>query len=319
MSTTATEDREIVITRVIDAPRERVFRAWTDPAEIVRWWGPGGFTTTTREMDVSPGGVWRFVMHGPDGRDYPNRIVFDEVEPPERLTYTHAGEDDDEPVSFQTFVRFEAHEIGTKLTLRMRFPSAEARKRTIETYGAVEGGLETVARLAEHVAAAPGTGGHTLTVALPSGREIVMRRVFDAPRTLVFEAFSKPEHIRRWWGSRDFEMVRCEMDFRSGGTWRFVQRAPDGSEHPFKGEYREIVPPERIVQTFIYDVDGIREYPSLETATFTERDGRTVFTAHVLHASREARDGHLNAGMESGAAESFDRLAELVASMGGRR
>ena len=87
-------DREIVIARLIDAPRTRVFDAWTDPQQVVQWWGPRGFTTTTHKMEVRPGGVWRFVMHGPDGRDYQNKIVFIEVLKPERLVYRHAGEDE---------------------------------------------------------------------------------------------------------------------------------------------------------------------------------------------------------------------------------
>src|SRR5258705_101160 len=93
-------DREMLITRLFDAPRELVFGAWTDPERIANWWGPTGFTTTTSAMDVRPGGVWRFVMHGPDGRDYQNKIVYMEVVPPERLVYRHAGDDGTEPVNF---------------------------------------------------------------------------------------------------------------------------------------------------------------------------------------------------------------------------
>ena len=101
-------DREIVITRLIDAPRELVFDAWTDPEQVVQWWGPRGFTTTTHKMEVKPGGVWRFVMHGPDGRDYQNKITYLEIVPPERLVYRHGGDEDLEPVSFQTTVTFAA-------------------------------------------------------------------------------------------------------------------------------------------------------------------------------------------------------------------
>jgi uncharacterized protein YndB with AHSA1/START domain len=101
-------DREIVISRLIDAPRTRVFDAWTDPEQVVQWWGPRGFTTTTHKMAVKPGGVWRFVMHGPDGRDYQNKITYLEVVPPERLVYKHGGDEDLEPVSFQTTVTFAA-------------------------------------------------------------------------------------------------------------------------------------------------------------------------------------------------------------------
>lgn len=316
---TGTQDREIVVSRVYNAPPEVVWKAWTDPEQVVRWWGPIGFTTTTREMEVRRGGVWRFVMHGPDGRDYANRIVFDEVAPPERLVYTH---DDDteagvESINFRTTVTFERMGETTKLTMRMVFPTPEERERVAKEYGAVEGGLQTVNRLAEHLAATTGTSGDALVIALPSEREVILRRVFEAPRRLVFEAFTRPEHIRRWWGPRAYAMTVCEMDFRTGGSWRFVQRTPDGEEHPFTGVYKEIAPPERIVQTFIYDVEGIRDHVAVETITFDERDGRTILTNTVLHPSQQSRDGHIESGMEAGATETMDRLSELVAAMRG--
>ena len=101
-----TSDREIVMTRAFDAPRELVWNAWTDAKHIKQWWGPRGFTTTTHEMDVRPGGVWRFIRHGPDGTDYPNRIVYTEIVKPERLVYTHCGDAGAEDVQFQVTVSF---------------------------------------------------------------------------------------------------------------------------------------------------------------------------------------------------------------------
>jgi uncharacterized protein YndB with AHSA1/START domain len=144
---------------------------------------------------------------------------------------------------------------------------------------------------------------------------MVLTRVFDAPRRLVFEAYSKPEHVSRWWGPRNQTVIVCEMDFRPGGAWRFVLRGPDGQEHPFKGVYREIAPPERLVFTFIYDVPGIRDHEALETLVFEEHDGKTTLTSTIVHKTVEARDGHLHAGMEAGASETLDRLAELVQAM----
>jgi uncharacterized protein YndB with AHSA1/START domain len=154
-----------------------------------------------------------------------------------------------------------------------------------------------------------------LKVTLPSDREIRLTRAFDAPRRLVWEAITKPEHVARWWGLRGSTLTVCEMDFRPGGAWRFVLRGPDGQDHPFKGEYREVVPPERVVSTFIYDVEGIRDHESLETLTLDERDGKTTLSVTVLHKSKEARDGHLQSGMEFGAAQSYDRLAELLRTL----
>ena len=148
---TSTADREIIATRVFDAPRELVFKAWTHPEHIGEWWGPRGFTTTTDEMDAKPGGVWRFVMHGPDGRDYKNKIVYIEVARPERLVYQHGGDDDVEPVNFQVTVTFAEQGGKTRLTVRMVFPSAEERDRVVKEYGAEEGLKQTLERLEEHL------------------------------------------------------------------------------------------------------------------------------------------------------------------------
>ena len=148
------DPRAMIGTRIFDAPRELVFEAWTDPKHLTRWWGPNGFTTTTSALDMRPGGVWRFVMHGPDGRDYENRITFDEVVPPERIVYHHGGGDDVEPVQFRTTVTFE--DIGgkkTKLTMTGVFPTAAERDRVIKEYGAADGLAQTLARLADFVAA----------------------------------------------------------------------------------------------------------------------------------------------------------------------
>jgi uncharacterized protein YndB with AHSA1/START domain len=150
----------------------------------------------------------------------------------------------------------------------------------------------------------------TLTLTLPSDREIVMTRVFNAPRELVFEAHSKPEHIKRWWGPRGYTVPVCDMDFRTGGAWRFVTRGPDGKEDAFRGEFREIVPPEKITWTFEWE--GLPGHISVETLTFEDVGGKTKLTATSVFDSKEDRDGMIESGMEAGARETWDRLAELV-------
>ncbi len=150
----AEDARAIVGTREFDAPRELVFAAFTDPRHLAEWWGPNGFTTTTYSFDLRPGGVWRFVMHGPDGRDYQNRITFEEIVPPERLVYRHGGGTDVEPVQFRQTVIFEALARGrTRIVWRGDFPSAAERDRIVREYGADKGLGETMNRLAEFVAA----------------------------------------------------------------------------------------------------------------------------------------------------------------------
>jgi uncharacterized protein YndB with AHSA1/START domain len=146
-----TSDREIVVSRMFDAPRELVFEAWTDPKKVVQWWGPHGFTTTNQEMDVRPGSVWRFTMHGPDGTDYGNRVVFVEVVKPERLVYDHGPEGRSDINPFHVTVTFDEADGKTRLTLRMVFDSAAERDRAVE-FGALEGGKQTLERLAQHLA-----------------------------------------------------------------------------------------------------------------------------------------------------------------------
>lgn len=139
-------EREIVITHVFDAPRELVFQAWTDPKHVAKWWGPKGFTTTIHEMDVRPGGVWRFVMHGPDGTDYKNKIVYREIVKPERLVYSHVS-----GPQFEMTATFAKRGGKTELTARMVFESAAERARVIKEFGALEGLSQTFERLAEHL------------------------------------------------------------------------------------------------------------------------------------------------------------------------
>jgi uncharacterized protein YndB with AHSA1/START domain len=147
-----TADREISATRVFDAPRALVFDAWTDPKHVAQWWGPSGFTTTTEAMDVRPGGEWRFVMHGPDGRDYRNKIVYLEVVRPERLVYKHRGDEGHEPVDFHVTITFA--EAGGKTTVHMvmLFPTPALREHVIKEYGAAEGLTQTLGRLREYLA-----------------------------------------------------------------------------------------------------------------------------------------------------------------------
>ncbi|HTQ75576.1 MAG TPA: SRPBCC domain-containing protein [Burkholderiales bacterium] len=147
-------DREIAATRVLDAPRELVWKAWTDPEHIAKWWGPNGFTTTTFSMDLRPGGVWRYVMHGPDGRDYQNKVTYIEVVEPERLVYKLGGADDVEPVTHHVTVTFRDVGGRTRIDTRMVFDSPEIRTHVIETYGAFEGLKQHLSRLEAHLAKA---------------------------------------------------------------------------------------------------------------------------------------------------------------------
>jgi uncharacterized protein YndB with AHSA1/START domain len=157
------------------------------------------------------------------------------------------------------------------------------------------------------------TSSGTATVTLPSDDQILITREFDAPKDLVYKAYTTPELVRRWWSGERGEMTLCEIDLRVGGMWRYVMIATGGHEVAFHGEYREIVPNERIVTTEVYEAfpDG----EAVDYVTFTEQDGRTTLTMLVQHTSKEDRDAHINSGMEVGMQEAMDRLEQVAVSL----
>jgi len=158
-----------------------------------------------------------------------------------------------------------------------------------------------------------------LQISTPSDRELAMTRVFDAPRSMVFDAWTKPELLKRWLGVfGGWTFAVCEVDLRVGGKYRFVWRGKDGNEMAMGGVYREIVRPERIVCTEKFD-DPWYEGDAIDTTTFVERAGKTTMTTTVLYGSKEIRDAVLKSPMESGVAKSYDKLAEVLAAMPARR
>jgi uncharacterized protein YndB with AHSA1/START domain len=145
---------------------------------------------------------------------------------------------------------------------------------------------------------------------LPSDREIEVTRVFDAPRDLVWKAYTDPAAIPQWWGPRRHTTRVDKMDVRPGGAWRYVSRDADGNEYAFRGGYREVVPPERLVATF--EFEPMPGHVSVETLTLVEREGKTTLTNRSVFGSVEDRDGMLQSGMEAGLGETFDRLAKYL-------
>jgi uncharacterized protein YndB with AHSA1/START domain len=147
----ATADREIVISRVIAAPRELVFEVFTQVRHLSRWWGPEGFTTTTRSFEFRVGGEWDFVMHGPDGTDYPEWITWTEIAPPERIAMLH-GESRDDPNAFESVLTFESAGEQTRIVMRAVFPAKELRDEAVEKHHAIDRGEQTLCNLAAYVA-----------------------------------------------------------------------------------------------------------------------------------------------------------------------
>jgi len=158
------------------------------------------------------------------------------------------------------------------------------------------------------------TSSGTAVVTLPADTQILITREFNAPRHLVYRAWTTPELVKRWWAGDRGEVTIAEIDLRPGGSWRYVMIANGGFEVAFHGEYTEIVPDERIVSTEIFE--GMPDAASVSTATFTETDGRTTLTILVQHTSKEHRDIHVNSGMEGGLQEALDHLEQVARSLG---
>lgn len=295
--------REIVISRTFDAPRELVFDAFTDVDHVSEWWGPKGFTTTTHKRDLRPGGVWRFVMHGPDGTDYDNLVVYREISRPERLTYLH-GETEAAPGAFDVTVSFddvsaEEGRTATRVTLRILFATAEERKHAVETIGAIEGGQQTLARLAEHI--------------VKQHFRVTFTRLFDAPRDMVFRAWTDRDQIARWWGPHNFTSRVREFEARTNGPMEIDMIAPDGTVFPGSGTFLEVVEPERVVfRSSALDAEGTVLLEDHTTVTFEEVDGGTRMTLEARIVRAQGDGLQFLRGMEEGWAQSLERLGVTI-------
>jgi uncharacterized protein YndB with AHSA1/START domain len=156
----------------------------------------------------------------------------------------------------------------------------------------------------------------TARVTLPTDQQILITREFDAPKHLVYRAWTTPELVKRWWHANRGEATIADIDLRVGGKWRYVMVTPDGVEVAFHGEYREIVPNERIVSTEVYEgIPDAEEHAALNILTLTEQDGRTTLTVLVEHPTKEGRDAHVNSGMEDGMQDAMDLLEQLAISL----
>jgi len=305
-----TADREIFISRVLNAPRELVWKVWTEPEHIMQWWGPEGFTTTVHEMDVNENGIWRFVMHGPNNMNFPHKIVYSAVVKPERLEYTQGSEDINNPTSFKTTVIFEEISGKTRLSMRLLFTTAKERDRVAKEYGAVEGQKQTIGRMEEHVSE------------LQKGQELVLNQTFNAPRELVYKALTEAEALAQWWGPAGFEMCHSKLDFRVGGSFHYGMKAPNGMMMWGLFKYLEMVVPERLVYVNSFSDENGNVTPNsflpnfpleiLNILTLSEHDGRTKLTLRGgpvnATAAEQKTFTDMQGGMEQGFAGTFDQL-----------
>ncbi len=299
-------DREISTSRVFDAPREAVFRAISDPTQLVLWWGPNGFTNTFQEFDFREGGNWRFVMHGPDGKDYKNHQVFTEISAPDRVVLKHISSP-----RFELTILLEDESGKTRVNWHQLFETAEECAR-IKTY-AVDGNEQNLDRLGAHLAAM-------------AVNPFIISRTFDAPRELIWKAWTERARLMEWFGPKGFKMPAAKLDFRPGGSFHYCMESPDGHEMWGKFIYREIVLQERIVlmNSFSDEDAGITRHPMsatwplemLSSFTLTEENGRITATIRWLpfNATEEERKTFdaAHEAMKQGWSGTFDQLAAYL-------
>jgi uncharacterized protein YndB with AHSA1/START domain len=312
-----TADREIIATRLFRAPRDLVFRMWTDAAHLPRWWGPNGFSITTEKIDVRPGGEWKFVMHGPDGRDYDNHLKWLEIAKPDRIVLSHES-----TPKFQSTVTFtDAGPQLTRITVHMRFDSVEVRDNTARAFGAIEGLYQTLGRLEKEMTEMSDT---------VTARPFIISRTFDAPRDLVWKAWTEQDRLAQWFGPKGVTVVHSKNDLRPGGVYHYGLKTPDGNMIWGKWVYREIVRPERLVfvTSFSDENAGVTHHPMsptwplemLSRITFAENAGKTTVTVHwePINASEE-ESATFEAGRDSMKGGWGGTLDTLEAYLAGER
>ncbi len=293
-------EREIVISRLLDAPREMVWAAWTDPKQVVKWWGPKGFTTTIHEMDVRPGGVWRHTMHGPDGTDYPNKSTFIEVKPPELLRYSHGGgKPGDRGVAFEATVTFEKRGgkgEQTQLTMRQVFPSAEMREHVVKTYGAIEGAKQHLGRLSDHL-----------------DDVVVVERTYDARVEKVWRALTDIAQMKQWY----FPQLTA-FEPKVGFETR-VDVEHEGKVYIHYWKVTEAIPNQKIAYSWRYPDAPGDSVVSFEL--FPEGDKTRLVLTHTGLASFEGRKrpDYASRNFFGGWSHFKDALAEFLAKQKGAR
>jgi uncharacterized protein YndB with AHSA1/START domain len=299
-------EREIVITRLIDAPLERVWRAWADPKEIVQWWGPHGFKTDADRREFRPGGTWKHTMIGPDGARYPNAARYEEIVEHERIVYTNGGgrEGDHKGIHFRAVVTFVARGDKTELTLRSVFDTPADRDMVVREYRAVEGGQQTLSRLAAHIAGA-----------------FMISRLVDAPCEQVWKCWTEPERLATWFGPKGFETIAATLDFRPGGVYHYGIRG-NGIDMWGKWTFKEIDAPGTLVfiNAFSDKDGGLGRHPLsptwpaqlITTVLFADFGPKTLITLQWLpYDASDVERQTFTAGMASmnqGWSGTFERL-----------
>lgn len=306
---------EIRIIRMYDAPVQAVWDAWTDPAQVAQWWGPRGFTLTTHSKDLRVGGKWRYTMHGPDGKDWPNVTLYHVVEPLRKLVYDHGGTDDTPPL-FRVSVLFDEVDGKTRMDMTMSLADAQTAAQT-RTFIKHANGDSTWDRLAEY-----------LGKRLRDEEKFVINRSFEAPRDVVFDMWTKPEHLARWLPPTGMEMRFLRADIRTGGASLYCM-SNDAITMYGRAHYELIRRPDLLVYTqqFCDENENIARHPMAPvwpetmrtTVQFSAETGnrtRVTVTWEVAgQASSEELAAFLahRASMTQGWTGSFDKLEAALA------
>ena len=306
--------QELTLKRTFDAPREIVFKAWTEAGLMAKWWGPYLWSNPICELDARPGGAIYIIMRGPGNVDSPMKGVFNEVDAPRRLVFTTSAlEDEDGNPQIENINTVTFSEEGNKTEVTLHVVVVKSSSAVAAALAGMEAGwTQSWGKLSDLLASQESSieSNKANLTALPGVQEVVITRLFDAPCEVLFKVITDPELLPKWWGPRYLTTVVDKMEVRQGGIWRFIQEDPHGYEYAFHGVYHEVKAPERLVYTF--EFEGMPGRALLETVAFAEQDGRTVMTDKLVFQSVEDRDGMLKSGMESGSTDSMERLAELL-------
>jgi uncharacterized protein YndB with AHSA1/START domain len=293
------DSKEITVTRIVDAPVDLVFEAWTQGEHLRRWYAPDGFTVASATSDPRTGGEFEIVMRSPDGDDVPMRGTFAEFDPPRRLAMESivSAADGRPAIHAVSTVTLVAEGDKTEITVHERAEGL-IPEATWMLAGMELGLLQTLRKLDDLLAGA-------------FDRQISLTRMIEAPRDLVFDMWTSDEHLAQWWGPNGFTLTTDEIDVRPGGRWVFTMHGPDGVDYPNEIAYEEVVRPELI--TFEHGAPG-RDDPSFRgVITFDEFMGNTVLTMKSVFQTKEHMDDVIErVGAIEGGNQTLDRLVGYV-------
>lgn len=294
-----TDSKEITFTRIVDAPADLVFKAWTEADHLKHWYGPDGFGVSSAASDARQGGEFEIVMRGPDGGDYPVRGTYTEFDPPRRVVMesTAAGPDGSPALRAVSTVTLVDHGGKTEITVHER-AEALIPEAVMMLAGMELGMLQSLRRLDDFL-----TGAYD--------RMISLTRMIEAPRERVFDVWTSTEHLEKWWGPNGFTLTTEDIDVRPGGSWRFTMHGPDGVDHPNELLYEQVVRPELI--TFEHGAPGTDDPSFHGTITFDEFMGNTVLTMRSVFRTKEHLDRVVEQyGAIEGGNQTLDRLVDYI-------